>query len=319
MNEPHWDRLINGHFDDALTADERREFEALMLESASARRRFWQLAEIHGLGREAGRLASPSSVPPERLTSARTRIARPSWFRWGPLPAAAAGLFIGLFTASTVFANVMPSFIRTWALLRDGFETGPAPANTGIPNQPGFWGGDYAEITGEQQGVKPASGSKMLRFMRADFSGKTTPDSYIGDMHQLIDVRPYRQELADGGAVVQLSALFNAFAFPTEESYDGSATIYALDAETATNGSLNIGNAPNTESLAMTNSSHLKIDRLPETWQLLTAELRLPPNTDFILVRFGLMHGNAAQRRATFDGHYLDDVRVTLARRAPLP
>lgn len=318
MNEPHWDQLINGYLDDALTADERREFEALMLESASARRRFWQLAEIHGLGREAARL--PTSLePPQQLRAAASQSVHRRWFRWGPLPAAAAGLLLGIFTATTVFANVMPSLIWTWALLRDGFESGPAPVNTGIPDQPGYWSGDYTEITGAQQGVKPADGTRMLRFLRADFAGKATPDSYIGDLHQLIDVRPYRQQIADGGAIVQTSAVFNAFAFPAEESYEGSATIYALDTETATNGSLNIGNAPNTESLAMTNSSHLKLDRLPETWQLLTAELRLPPNTDFILVRFGVAHGKSAQRRATFDGHYLDDVRVTLARRAPLP
>jgi hypothetical protein len=57
MNEDHGDHLIHGHLDDTLSALERSEFETLMLESAVARRRFWQLAEVHGLAREAVRLA----------------------------------------------------------------------------------------------------------------------------------------------------------------------------------------------------------------------------------------------------------------------
>jgi ferric-dicitrate binding protein FerR (iron transport regulator) len=62
MNDPHWDLLINAHLDDALTAAERTEFETLMLESAAARQRFWELAEVHGLAREAARQAWPEET-----------------------------------------------------------------------------------------------------------------------------------------------------------------------------------------------------------------------------------------------------------------
>ena len=185
MNEPHWDHLINGQLDDVLTQAERSEFEALMLESASARRRFWQLAEIHGLAREATRVASEALEPQERIITADSTEVRRPWFRWGPLPAAAAGLFIGLFTASTVFANVMPSLIKTWSLLHVGFEDGAAPRHTGVPQEIDHWSGDFTEVTGARQGVTPASGTKMIRFLRADFEGKTTQDSYISDLYQL--------------------------------------------------------------------------------------------------------------------------------------
>ena len=315
MNEPHWDHLINGQLDNALTDAERVEFEALMLESATARRRFWQLAEVHGLVREAARLPAE----PERLIIPAATIVRRNWFHWGPLPAAAAGLLIGLFTASTVVASVMPSLIRSWSLLQFGFEDGPAPLNEGVPLEPGRWSGDFTAVTGAQQDITPATGTKMLHFLRADFAGKTTTDSYISDLYQLIDVRAYQHDFADGGAVVQLSAAFNAFAFPATEAYDCSATIYALSAETAANPAMNIGNTPNTDALALANNGHLKLDRLPETWQRLATELRLPPNTEFILIRVGMGHSKVAQRRATFDGHYLDDIRVTMTRRALLP
>ncbi len=124
---------------------------------------------------------------------------------------------------------------------------------------------------------------------------------------------------ADPRALAQLSAAFNAFAFPAEEAFGRSVSLHALDAETAINGSTRIGETLLTDCLAMARNSRLKVDRDPATWQRLIAELRLPPNTDFILIRIGLAHTNKAQRRETFDGHYLDGVRLTLARRAPLP
>jgi hypothetical protein len=118
---------------------------------------------------------------------------------------------------------------------------------------------------------------------------------------------------------VQLSAAFNAFAFPAEEAFGCSVSLHALDAETAMNGSTRIGETLLTDCLAMARNSRLKVDRDPVTWQRLNAELRLPSNVDFILIRIGLEHSNKARRRVTFDGHYLDGVRLTLARRAPLP
>ncbi len=243
------------------------------------------------------------------------------WFAWRPLTAAAAGLSIGLFSASVVFGYVMPRSVeKVMSLLQESFESGLAPLVVGVPMGLGMWSGDFTEVVGAQQGVKPESGKKMLRFLRADFDGKVKPEgSYISDVYQLIDLRPYRREFADGGAVVQLSAAFNAFAFPAQEAFGCSVSLHALDAETAMNGSTRFGGTLLTDCLAMVCNSRMKVDRDPATWQRLNAELRLPPNADFILIRIGLEHSNKAQRRETFDGHYLDGVRLTLARRAPLP
>ena len=337
MNEPHWDHLIHGHLDDSLTESENAEFESLMIESASARRRFWDLAEVQGLARESARLAGvqaevEAALPEALHTSPVLKLAQKmdpmatpqqteskrwtGWLTWRPLTAAAAGLVIGVFCASFAWAYVAPSLGKVITLLQESFESVPAPLVTGVPIEAGKWSGDYTEVVGEQQGVKPESGKKMLRFLRADFEGKVKPEgSYISEVHQLIDLRPYRREFADGGAVVQLSAAFNAFSFPAEEAFVCSVSLQALDAETAINGSTRIGETLLIDCLAMARNSRLKVDRDPATWQRLNAELRLPSNTDFILIRIALAHTNQAQRRESFDGHYLDGVRLTLARR----
>jgi hypothetical protein len=225
-----------------------------------------------------------------------------------------------MFCTSVVFAHVRPSLGKVLTLLQEGFESRPAPEVTGLPREIGKWSGDFTEIVSEQQGVKPASGKKMLRFLRADYEGKVKPEgSYFSDVYRLVDVRAYRREFGDGGAVAQLSAVFDAFAFPSGESFDCSVSLHALDAETA----LALRENPNAnitrESLAMACSNRARLDRDPKTWQPVSAELRLPAHTDFLLLHLAVAHSTASQRRVTFDGHYLDDVRLTLGRRVPLP
>ncbi len=253
----------------------------------------------------------------------RTLLAKPAtrqrWFQWRPL-AAAAGLVFGLFSASVVVALALPLAGKAMTLLRESFETASPPLIRGVPIEPGQWSGDSSEIVGEQQGVRPASGGQMLRFLRADFEGKQSPDSsHLADMHQLIDLRPYRQEIANGSAVVEVSASFNAIPFSVDEKYGCAVSIFALDEEMATNGSTRIGSTLMTDALAMTRSDRGRvIDRDPTTWQRVTSDLRLPPDTDFVMIR---LHINCGRRSpgVTFAGHYADDVQVSLIRRAPLP
>jgi len=318
MNEPHWDHLIHGHLDDALTDSAQAEFESLMIESASARRRFWELAEVHGLAREAARLAWAEDAADEAPTGFRSEGPKPRrWLQWRPLAAAAAGIVFGMLCTSVVFGYVMPKVGKAITLLQESFETGPAPMVTGRPDKAGVWSGDYSEVGGGQQGVKPESGKKMLRFLRADFEGRTIPESFSSDVFRLVDMRPYRREFADGGAVVQLSAVFNAAPFGDGESYKCGLTIFALDAALVDGSSLNAEQVLATQSLARSTSSHLHMDRDSATWQRLGNELRVPPNTDYLLIQIGV--SNVAppngMRRDSFAGHFADEVKLVLAHR----
>ena len=118
---------------------------------------------------------------------------------------------------------------------------------------------------------------------------------------------------------MEVSASFNAIPFPEDEKYGCAVSIFALDTEMATNGSMQIGSALMTDSLAMTRSDRGRlIDRDPATWQRVTSELRLPPGTDFAMVRLHI-HRGLHSPGVTFAGHYADDVHVSLIRRAPLP
>ncbi len=300
-------RYIDG---DAAEAD-REELQDKLRCDPTTRRLFARYANIDatlgGGGIALGEVAFPA------------RPARTTWLSGRPLIAAAAGIVFGMFCTSIVFAYVGPSLGRVLTLLQDSFESGPAPEVTGMPREIGKWSGDFTEIVGEQQGVKPSSGKQMLRFLRADYEGKVNPEgSYMSDVYRLVDVRAYRREFGDGGAVAQLSAGFNAVPFPEGAGFDCAVFLHALDAETAL--VLREKQDANVirESLAMACNHRARLDRDPKTWQPVSAELRLPAHTEFLLIHLAVQ-SSLSRRPVTFDGHYLDDVRLTLGRRAPLP
>lgn len=308
--------LFTAHAADSLTPEEHAELQENLRRDAEARRLWFVHQDVEmglhaHLGTESLRLEKATAITP--LPSV--------WRQRRPLMAAVAGLVLGLFCASVAWAYVAPSLAKAITLLQESFESGPAPLVIGVPVEPGRWSGDYWEIVGEQDGVKPASGGKMLRFLRGDYEGRSIPSSHSSDVFRQVDVRPYRREFADGGAVVQLSAIFNAIPFPADETFSATLTIFALDAVLAGDEMVKGENVLSTESLAFSRSSKVKMDRDPATWQKVSNELRLPPGTDFLMLRMGMSNDTKSKdkRRDSFAGHFADKVQLVIARRAEIP
>ena len=207
-------------------------------------------------------------------------------------------------------------------LLAESFESTPPPTAGGVPIVADVWSGDFTELVEAQSGVQPASARRMLRFLRADYAGKPNPGGYISEVYRLLDVRGRRRELVEGDGVVQVSALFNAAPFAADEKYHYSLSMFALNQETATDGTTRNGSAMLDQCLASTRRSNDLLDHDSQTWQKMSAELRLPPNTDFLLLRISVAHGGRSresQGHEKFTAHYADDVRVVFARRPLLP
>lgn len=240
---------------------------------------------------------------------------------WRAILAAASGLLIGVVSASVVFAYVGPQRGKAVVLLREGFEAAPAPQVTGLPVTPGVWSGDFCRLSGARDNVQPLGGSQMFQFLRADYDGKPEPRGYVGEIYQLVDLRGLREELKLGDAAIQVSAHFNAHAFPEQERYHGSVSVYALDAETATSGIARVGGELLSRALATTQRSSELLDRDSGAWQKSSTELLLPPQTEFLLVRFAVAHVGRGRElgHETFSGHYMDEVRLTLVHRPQAP
>jgi hypothetical protein len=317
-NDPRLE-LIRLHLEGNAAARESAELENHLRNDPEFRNFYVRSLNLDLALGDLGKLSIQSRGEAADFSGASSQPIRGPWWRRSPLSAMAGGVVFGMLFSSAVWAYVRPMTAKTVMLFRDSFESGDTPLVKGLPVEPARWSGDFSEVVDGQQGVKPRTGAKMLRFLRADYEGKTKHEgNYYADMYRLIDVRSQRNDFADGGTAVRLSAAFNAFAFPQEEGFWCSVAIHALGSQSLAEHDQGPEWAIHSNSLAMVRDRRMKLDRDPATWQRVDAELRLPPDTEFLLIRLSVDHAHPSQRRATFDGHYLDDVRLDWVRRSPL-
>jgi hypothetical protein len=103
MESDRLNLLLQRHFDDVLTADERAELSQLLLESPRARDAFWELAQTNAVLREWGKQSWGES--PELLPAQPQRV-RTIWLRLG---LGAAALAVAGFFATQHFRKTLPS------------------------------------------------------------------------------------------------------------------------------------------------------------------------------------------------------------------
>lgn len=298
-----WHRLFSAALDNRLNAAEQEQL-ATLLRSNAAARRLWFLYHDNecSLAERRPTVSFPAAKP-----VAAAIFRRRQWMT------AAACFIFGSLCASAVFAHFLPPTGTVTTLLQASFETGPAPAVNGMPRTADIWAGDFSAISSALDGITPADGERMLQFLRGDHEGLSKPLSHSSDVLHLVDVRPYRKEFADGNAVVQLTTLFNAVpTAPSDPTYC-ALTIFALDAELAGSPDLVLSR----DSLAYSRSSRVWLDGDRSTWQLASNELRVPPETEYLMIRVGVSYDvkQHPQHPENFAGHFADNLRMVLAHR----
>ncbi len=315
------------------------DHEALFARACDGRASAADLAELHRRLRHDpavldawlhytelhGELAAGTALGPEAAAAdperGPRRTAPGPLHRWLPWSAqAAAGLVVGLFAATMVWAYVRPPAPRVETLVEEDFEDHAAPLASRTPLTAGVWRSDEAEIVAATDGVQPEAGQRMLRFLRADHDGRTKPTGgHIATAYRLIDLRPFREEIAAGAGVVEVAASFNAAVFPTGERYGCAISVFALDEDALPDRPGRLGSTLTNEALAMARSSRTSLDRDPATWQRVTTELRLPADAEYLAVRLHINQSFETEDRPVFTGSFVDNVRISLTRRSPLP
>lgn len=331
-NEPaprEWHDLFSAALNGTATDGEKARLAEVLKDSASARQ-LWFLYHDNECG--LAELKQPRAV----VAAPPRPAARTAWFSWRPLTAAAAGIVIGLSGATLVFGYAGSYAGRAIALLQEGFESPPAPLAVGMSVEPGFWSGDFSEVVGVHRGVKPAGGMKMLRFLRADYEGKPERGGYVADLFRVVDLARPEFEVARGDACISVEARFRALPQDGVRRGHCGVTVYALDAlpESGEHHDLflkrrdgmAIGDdeAPATgPTILATTARQEPLMTSGDAWQAARSELRLPPGTRYVLIH---LHQSLLQPKnlraaepVEFEGLYVDDVRVTLAHRPPLP
>lgn len=300
--------LDRGSRDGAVSEADIDRLETLLRSDPAARDAYLKLADLHACMAVDEMLWVPSGE--DRPSTPPRPISRAGWKR--SVAAALGGLLAGLFGAGLVFAYVLPMAWKPVPLVVEDFEGPSPPRSLGMAVNDGAWSGDHSLVVTAERGVAARDGRRMLRMLRADYEGKPTQPGYSADLYRVIDVRPHRELIASGHARLRVAMPFNAAPFPADEEYVGSVGIYALDASVDWDALSGDTGFINEAAIAMARTGTGRCDRDPRTWQVAQNELRLPPTTAFVLIHLGIAHATSAQRRETFDGHYLDGVRVHL-------
>jgi hypothetical protein len=302
----------------------REELNALLRGNAAARRCLARLlvdeqALVSRL-REDGLVSmvdqdSRGSI--SRFPAATSGRRASPWFSWRSLMATAAGLVLGLLSASMVSGSILPrSQVHPLALANPSFEETTGRLPSGFPRAMGIWSGDEAEVvTGGSSSTSPLQGGKALRFMRAEADRSAPRGAAYGcDVYQLVDLRAAREWTQGSPATLEFSAAFRDGRPPGSVLTKMSCRIYVFYGDPGRLGE----SWPNALEDALTTA----LGRWESTgdnpdWHRVAAQTVLPPRGEFAVVHLAVWDSSQEGRPAVFGQIYADDIRLSLHTQTP--
>jgi len=224
------------------------------------------------------------------------------WFRWRPLAAAAAGLVLGIFSASVVWAYAVPlagrPIERKATVLAEGFEDPKMTPGRGFPTGANHWSGDLSAPVGTEPKVKPSEGSLMVRL--------THPSKRkFGYAWWIVDLAEHPETATHAPLRLEVAASFNTPDPVRPSRYQ--IRLAAFSEEPA-----DVRAIWNNEPLLFeTVLQHVGRNVLTKPgdigWQTVNASLQIPPGTRSVVI--SLAAGEADPAQGLVD-HYLDDVQA---------
>jgi hypothetical protein len=307
MNDIDFTETIIRYQDGALSADETMAMEKAMLSDPTKRPLFVQsqlrsMALHDRFRQEAFQCDTDTPV----CHPARTdKSARLTWIT-RPIAALAAGLVIGLFSASIVWAVSSPKATteRLFSLINGGFDD--KVLDSGFPKKMGLWSGDEAAIN-----------DGKLRFIATGSDSNDRNDLAIScDVFQLVDLRPLRQMLnLKGDSVLELSADFiDVRPHNTKPSVTFFCQLYLFRGDpTALHESWPLSLA---DSLSSGSAQATTLGADAKGTRTLTAKALIPVEADFAVIQIA---ARPNLRPTKLDALFVDEVKLILKTQPSLP
>lgn len=183
-------------------------------------------------------------------------------------------------------------------LVNGGFESNEALGG-GQATGFGDWKRDQASTVSTENGITPYAGSRMLKFLgTSDVGASSATDS---DVAQYVDLSAYASAISLGNVSVEVKTRFNRVAGTASTDTAFGTFLIARHGTVQSGGGL----ADNTVMLTS--------DSDTSTWQEVTNTLTLPAGTTNLFVNLIASENVVNNTTGTeFDGHYADDVRLTI-------
>ncbi|BCX49238.1 hypothetical protein HAHE_31460 [Haloferula helveola] len=295
------DALVDAYFEGQLSEEEASRLNVLIEASEQARRRYWELALVHGLLEQGLQTASVKAAAGEKPAAASVK--RSIFPKWPGLTAAAAGVVVGIFSASMVWAyrGFQSSTEVKEEILFESFEGDESATLSPLfPDRAGRWFGDLTVAVPTKDGLDPERGESVARFVPAS-NRKYSYARYIIDAEDL--------QLTELGAVPQLEvkASFASNQRSLPARYQIRLAAFAQPPE---------------EVRAIWRHESLLFDTVlqhtarnymaspdQEGWKKLASRIDIPPGTRSLVISLGVAEQEGS---APSGAHYLDAVRVRL-------
>jgi hypothetical protein len=302
-----WCELIDLHLLGTISNADAIELEAILALSRDAREDYRQRCNVDAALRQE---AAGQSIP--------TRMTAPKparWLTWRPLTAAAAGLVIGLFSASLVFGFVAQrvGVVKKvpLAVYDPGLESTEPITARDVPSRVGAWGAKAARVVAEESGVEPQEGLRMLRLEPTprDKNGET----HLSPVYQMLGLRSLPKASRVGDAEVQVTASFCAANREVSSLY--SIRIFAIN-QPPDKARSRFWQKTEEEGVVITQQT---FGTAPEDggWHSFSLKMPLPRNARTLVIILSAGVPKAATAEAGM--YYLDDVQVSVITPEPLP
>ena len=195
------DALIDASLDGRLIEAEAERLSLRIEESSDARKRYWELASVHGMIEQSMQNALLRAVNEEVLvTSVKTE---PS-FRWSRFTSGAAGILIGIFSASMVWAYAIPLVIQTQRESREivfeSFEDPEMKSPRRFPINANRWFGGMRSVPGKG-GMCAVEGTRVGQFANA-------PQHKFSDVRYIVDLGEYSEPSERYTRLIEVSGSF---------------------------------------------------------------------------------------------------------------
>lgn len=292
---PNWHDLIQRHMAGLTSEEEAVALQDLLKQDDNAARLYLRYTNLD-LALESK--AASAEASRELLTAPAPKLSS-RWFSWRPLSAAAAGLAIGLFSASLVYGFVSQRHVRVETVLSEGFEKADMPIESGVPERKNVWAGELLPPQGANELVSPAEGKLMGVLMPHD-------RRKLSYGFRFLDVDRFPAAVPGETRQIEVTARFHSGKPEVRDRFQICLAAFSEDVTEARE----IWNRAAVDEQAL-----LHVTRTVKTepdafgWVTLQSVIDVPDGTKSLLVSLaaGVVHGDKTKTE-----HYLDDVQVRL-------
>ncbi|MEN8715383.1 MAG: hypothetical protein ABF384_10790 [Verrucomicrobiales bacterium] len=295
------DRLIGACLEGQLTAAEAEKLNTLIEGSGEARRRYWELALVHGMLEQGLQAASVKAAAGEQPAVARAR--QGFILKWPSLTAAAAGVVLGVFSASLVWAykDSPPGRVMREEILFESFEGDDArtlvPA---FPDRAGEWFGDLTVGVLLKNGLEPERGESVARFIPVS----TRKYSYAQYILDLEDLAPSQIE---DFSQLEVKASFSSDQTSAPTRYQIRLAAFAQPPEEVR--AIWIRESLLFDTVLQHTARNYLASPEREGWKKLASRIDPPSGTRSVVISLGVAEQGGAPPSGD---HHLDAVRVRL-------